>query len=221
MKLFNYPKTPKDETLLFMLKIVLASRSPRRRKLLSQIGLEFEVHPSTNEEIISSDNPIEVVLDLAEQKAEEVAIKFSNSLTIGADTIVVFNNKILGKPADQKEAFTMLKLLSNQEHLVYTGVSVFKTNDQSEIVFSKSFYEETKVTFSPLSDEEIDAYIATGSPLDKAGAYGIQDDWGSVFVKKINGDFYNVVGFPLNRFYRELKTLAPEIVNQIHLPVNS
>ncbi len=196
-----------------MLKIVLASQSPRRKKLLSQIGLEFEVIPSNTNENISESDPVEFVNLLSLEKAQEVSQKVDNAFIIGADTIVVFNGNILGKPTDQKNAFEMLSMLSNQTHSVFTGISIVKKVN-GNILANYQFVEETKVSFSPLTDDEIHSYIATGSPMDKAGAYGIQDDWGAVFVNTIEGDFYNVVGFPLNRFYQEMKALEPELFLQ-------
>ncbi|MGB0347868.1 MAG: Maf family protein [Balneolaceae bacterium] len=196
-----------------MLKIVLASQSPRRKNLLTQLGLKFEVIPSNTEEIITSDNPVSIVEELSAQKSLEISKVVDYAYIIGADTIVVFENEILGKPVDKSDAFNMLSLLSNQTHSVFTGVSVVKKND-GKILAHHQFVVETKVTFSALTESEIDAYIETGSPMDKAGAYGIQDDWGAVFVKEVEGDFYNVVGFPLNKFYQEMKTLEPEFFNQ-------
>jgi septum formation protein len=197
-----------------MLKIVLASQSPRRKKLLSQLGIDFEVIPSNTDEIITSDDPIAIVKELSAQKSLEVSNHINNSIIIGSDTIVVFEGSILGKPKDKSDAFHMLSTLSNQTHSVFTGVSIIKkVNGQIDEHYQ--FVEETKVTFSSLSTSEIDAYIDTGSPMDKAGAYGIQDDWGAVFVKEVQGDFYNVVGFPLNRFYQEMKALEPQIFTQI------
>jgi len=192
-----------------MLKIVLASQSPRRKKLLTLLGIDFEVIPSNSEEIITTNIPEKLVADLSAEKAIDVAQRVDNAYIIGSDTIVVFKGKILGKPLDAHDAFKMLSELSGQAHFVYTGVTVVKKLDR--VLQQHQFVEETKVTFSSLSDSEIDAYIATGSPMDKAGAYGIQDDWGAVFVKEVHGDFYNVVGFPLNRFYQEMKTLEPNI----------
>lgn len=196
-----------------MLKIVLASQSPRRKNLLTQLGLKFEVIPSNTEEIITSDNPVSIVEELSAQKSLEISKVVDYAYIIGADTIVVFENEILGKPVDKSDAFNMLSTLSNQTHSVFTGVSVVKKNG-GEILAHHQFVVETKVTFSALTESEIDAYIETGSPMDKAGAYGIQDDWGAVFVKEVEGDFYNVVGFPLNKFYQEMKTLEPEFFNQ-------
>ncbi|MBO6794354.1 MAG: septum formation inhibitor Maf [Balneolaceae bacterium] len=194
-----------------MLKIVLASQSPRRKKLLSQLGLTFDVKPSTCEEIITSNNPVEVVSSLSLQKAEEVSSRCANSLVIGSDTIVVLDGQILGKPENERNAIDMLNSLSGRQHSVFTGVALVTTNGQAEVVKSHTFVEETIVTFSELSIPEIESYVAGGSPMDKAGSYGIQDDWGSVFVEKIEGDFYNVVGFPLNRFYREMKEFEPQV----------
>jgi len=196
-----------------MLKIVLASQSPRRKKLLNLLGIVFEVIPSNCEEIITSSDPVEIVKGLSMQKAEEVSSQLSDAIVIGADTIVVFNEQILGKPNSVQEAQEMLSLLSGNTHSVFTGVSVVK-KEGNERQYNHSFSVETKVTFSALNSEEIDTYIQTGSPMDKAGAYGIQDDWGSVFVERIEGDFYNVVGFPLNRFYQEMMNLEPSLFNQ-------
>lgn len=201
-----------------MLKIVLASKSPRRKKLLTQLGLIFEIAPSDMEEVISSSVPSEVVEELARQKAEDVATKFSEALIIGADTIVVQEDKILGKPEDETDAVEMLTHLSGRMHSVYTGITLIATNARKQIASAYSFHEETKVWFSALSETEIRAYVNSGSPMDKAGAYGIQDDWGSIFVERIEGDFYNVVGFPLNRFYRELKTFEPSVAGTVTIP---
>lgn len=203
-----------------MLKIVLASQSPRRKKLLNQLGLSFDVIPSTFEEIITSTIPTEVVTDLALQKAVEVAQRCEESLIIGADTIVVLDDHILGKPESTDEAEQMLSRLSSRTHKVYTGVAFVKTSNKGTIEEKYSFFEETSVEFSELETEEIQAYVKTGSPMDKAGSYGIQDDWGAVFVKRIEGDYYNVVGFPLNRFYNELKQFEPELLKTISFPNN-
>jgi septum formation protein len=191
--------------------IILASQSPRRRALLSQINLSFTVHPSN----ISEDNnqnlsPVELVKKLARQKAMDIAQNYRSTLVIGADTIVVHNDEILGKPNDEYEAGLLLKRLSDDTHEVYSGVCLVLTNPHKSASKTTSFYERTEVTFANLSEQEIDDYIKTGSPMDKAGAYGIQDDWGSLFVKKIQGDYYNVVGFPLHKFYSVLKEFAPE-----------
>ncbi|MEX0721825.1 MAG: Maf family protein [Balneolaceae bacterium] len=196
-----------------MLRIILASKSPRRKKLLTQLGFKFEVHPSDINEDISQAEPGKLVEQLALLKAGDVARHFPNSFIIGADTIVVHSGEILGKPKDETEAAEMLMRLSGSIHSVFTGVTLAKTDEKGFIDSKKTFYEQTNVQFSTLTFREIQAYIKSGSPLDKAGAYGIQDDLGAVFVEKIVGDYYNVVGFPLNRFYRELKNFNPELAN--------
>ena len=201
-----------------MLKIVLASQSPRRKKLLTQIGLIFEILPSRIEETITSNDPEKIVEELSLQKALNVSENIEQALVIGVDTIVAFNGKILGKPQSEAEAIEMLSLLNGKTHSVYTGVSFVITDDVCNPVKTFSFFEETKVKFSALSIKEITAYVATESPMDKAGAYGIQDDWGSVFVEHIDGDYYNVVGFPLNRFYREVKGFVPDILDIMIFP---
>ena len=174
------------------MKIVLASASPRRRELLQMLGLEdFLVCPAKGEELPPDHaTPEETVCSLASAKAREVAAKFSpDTLIIAADTIVVADQKILGKPHSE-EAFRMLRMLSGRTHEVYTGVSLMR----DEEMLTRA--ECTKVRFRELSDREIRNYIATGEPMDKAGAYGAQGK-ASLFVKGIEGDFFNVVGLPL------------------------
>ncbi|MBI5475208.1 MAG: septum formation protein Maf [Ignavibacteriales bacterium] len=183
--------------------IILASKSPRRQNLLKQIGLDFKVIESgINEELSDIKTPIEHVLELSKQKAKEVAKKIDNALIIGADTIVYIDGKILGKPSDEKDAVQMLNRLSGQTHQVYTGFTLLDVPSQKIL----SDYEKTEVTFRNLSKEEIEKYVKSGSPMDKAGAYGIQDDYGAVFVQNINGCFYNVVGFPLTKFYLAMES---------------
>lgn len=215
-KLFNYLLTAK--AISYRMRIILASQSPRRKKLLKQLGLTFEVIPSSIEEHSLETDPVKIVEDLAAQKALSVGNSCSNSFIIGSDTIVVFEDKILGKPKNHDEASKMLNKLSGEQHTVYTGVSLLVTDDQSSVKKSIEFSVVTKVHFSTLEQSEIDAYIKTGSPMDKAGSYGIQDDWGATFVEKIDGDFYNVVGLPINKLYSELKNYFPEIVKT--LPIN-
>lgn len=187
-----------------MKRIILASQSPRRRELLTQIGLKFEVIPSTVEEVITSANPVEVVQELAQQKARDVAevagreMAKDSLLVIGADTIVVYEGKILGKPEDKEDAVRMLTMLQGKEHSVYTGVALL-TGEQ-EIIFA----EETRVQMCPMTPEEIAWYVNTGEPMDKAGAYGIQGLCAR-FVRQIQGDYNNVVGLPVGRIYQELK----------------
>ncbi len=179
--------------------LILASKSPRRIELLKLGGFSYEVIPALSEEKTDPAlTPAETVMSLASQKAREVSAKYKEATVIGADTIVVYDGEIMGKPADKDDAFRMLKKLSGNTHSVFTGVCIRKGEKEN------SFYEETKVQFYQLSDEEINRYIATGEPMDKAGAYGIQEK-GSLLVKKIDGDYFNVVGLPLSRLVREYK----------------
>lgn len=194
-----------------MNRIILASKSPRRKKLLSQIGLAFEIFPSSFTEDSRSDDPVRLVEDHARLKAEDVAESCPDSLIIGADTVVTIHDEILEKPASRDQAFEMLTRLSGSWHSVYTGVCLLETDENGLAVRKNTFHEQTKVLFSTLSSSDMLSYIESGSPMDKAGAYGIQDDWGAIFVERIEGDYYNVVGFPLNRFYREVKSFNPDV----------
>ena len=183
--------------------LILASGSPRRKLLLKQIGLDFQVIPSDiHEDYSISLPPKDFAEHFATLKAHSVANQFSDQLVIGADTIVVFNNKILGKPSNKEEGAEMLSRLSGQTHTVITGVCL-ELKDQK---ICETFSEETLVTFQHLSENEIQDYIEKHNPLDKAGSYGIQD-WFSVCVKKVNGCYYNVVGFPLSAFYQKYKAI--------------
>ena len=175
---------------------ILASASPRRKELLAEIVREFEIIPATGEEIVNGDlTPEELVKSLALQKANEVAQRneATGKVVLGADTVVALGNEVLGKPKDESDAFRMLSALSGKTHEVYTGVCIsYETADgvRKEKVSSAC----TKVRFFALTDEQIRAYIATGSPMDKAGAYGIQDGG---LVEAIDGSFSNVVGLPV------------------------
>ena len=181
-----------------MAGLILASGSPRRRELLSIAGLDFEVIVADIEEKIPDGaTPQEAVMSLALQKADAVAKQNPERTVIGADTVVVCDGAILGKPKDEADAFKMLRALSGRVHTVCTGVAIIRG---SEI---KNFCEVTEVEFHELTDDEILAYVRTGEPMDKAGAYGIQGR-GCVLVKRINGDYFNVVGLPVSRVYREL-----------------
>ena len=184
------------------LPIYLASKSPRRKKLLSQINLKFSTFTvDADEKIKNGEHPVKVVKRLSEEKLKHALKRIEKGIIITADTIVVINNKIIGKPADEKDAAGILKVLSGKTHFVYTGFSVHNTESGKTI----TSYEKTSVTFRGLSNNEINDYISSGSPMDKAGAYGIQDDFGAVFVRKINGCYYNVVGLPLSKLYDTLK----------------
>ena len=171
--------------------LILASGSPRRRELLSLITDEFEILVSGCDEFVPEGTPAEKVpAILAEQKALAVAKLRPEDTVIGSDTVVVLNNEIFGKPKDKAHAHAMLKALSGKRHFVYTGVAVA---EKGEV---RSFVQKTEVEFYELSDETIEKYIATGEPMDKAGAYGIQGK-GSVLVKGIAGDYFNVIGLPV------------------------
>ena len=181
------------------MKYILASASPRRRELLNQIGLEFDVQVSNVEEhICPSWSPTQAVCELAQQKAHAVATQFPERCVIAADTIVVVDAQILEKPQDTQNAKRMLRLLSGREHRVITGVCL--TFGAKQRVFS----QETGVRFYPLSEEKIACYVATGEPMDKAGAYGIQGK-GALLVESIAGDYFNVVGLPVAKLIRELE----------------
>ena len=191
------------------MKIILASASPRRRELLGQIGWEFCVQVSKVEEIITKINPGEIVEELSELKAKAVFSQTEGEvLVIGADTVVAHKGQILGKPKDTAEAVRMLESLQDDTHQVYTGVTLCMRHEGQETV--RSFYESTEVNFYPVSREEIEWYVGTGEPMDKAGAYGIQGLAGR-FVKQIQGDYNNVVGLPAARLYQEVKQLTREV----------
>ena len=180
--------------------IILASNSPRRKKLLEKIGITFEIIPSSVDEDFSVDlSPVDFAKHYAEKKANFISSKYPRSLVIGADTIVVCNNSILGKPLDNEDAFSMLEKLSGNTHTVITGVSLQLYINS----ISKTFYSKTDVTVKNLSREEIQYYIENYKPLDKAGSYGIQE-WFSVYVEKIEGCYFNVMGLPLSKLYKEM-----------------
>ena len=203
-------------------QIILASASPRRKELLEQIGLSFEICPAKGEEIITKTLPEEVVQELSQQKAREVAAMLrqyaadhedlmtpQDILVIGADTVVAAEGKILGKPKDEEDAFRMLSMLSGKTHAVYTGVT-FIFLDKNGRAGEHTFFEKTEVTMYPISEAEIRRYIATGDPMDKAGSYGIQGKC-AIYIEKINGDYNNVVGLPIARIYQELQKLGIDI----------
>ncbi len=179
--------------------LILASKSPRRKELLSFITPDFMIIPAVGEEKADKTlSPGKYTEELAVHKAEEVYSAYTDSVVIGADTIVSINGEILGKPYGKEDAARILKLLSEKVHSVFTGVCIISKNRKI------SFFEETKVHFYDLSDDEIERYIDTGEPFDKAGAYGIQNK-GALIVKGIEGDFYNVMGLPVGRLARELR----------------
>ncbi|MFZ5639778.1 MAG: Maf family protein [Bacillota bacterium] len=191
-----------------MQKIILASASPRRRELLTQIGLAFDVEISDVDENCTDDNdPVTYVCGLAYRKAAAVAEKIPAGIVVGADTVVVARGEILGKPADAAEAGRMLQFLNGTEHEVLTGVAVIDAAAGRSTVS----HELTKVVFRQLTSEEIKGYIASGEPFDKAGAYGIQG-LGAVLVKEIHGDYFNVVGLPLARLTDMLREFGIRVL---------
>ncbi len=183
----------------------LASKSPRRRRLIKLLNLNFKSFSvDLNEELTDGEHPVRTVKRLAREKMMLAQRKISTGIIITADTIVVLNKEIIGKPKNSDEAKRILKKLSNKKHFVYTGFAIYNTHKKKFIVD----YEKTAVFFRKLSDIEIEEYVKTGSPLDKAGAYGIQDDFGAVFIRKIIGCYYNVVGLPLSKLYTRIKEIV-------------
>lgn len=194
-----------------MQKIILASGSPRRRELLTQIGMPFEVITSDVKEVTTATQPDEIVKELSKIKAEAVAQickekgeSYRDVVIFGADTIVYHNGKVLGKPKSEEDAYLMIESLAGKEHFVYTGVTILTPKKQIR------FAEAVTVSLYEMSAEEIKSYIATGEPMDKAGAYGIQGRF-AAFVKGISGDYNAVVGLPVARVYQELKNA--EVLN--------
>lgn len=194
-----------------MQKIILASGSPRRRELLTQIGMPFEVITSDVEEVTTATQPDEIVKELSKIKAEAVAQickkkgeSYRDVVILGADTIVYHNGKVLGKPKSEEDAYLMIESLAGKEHFVYTGVTILTPKKQIR------FAEAVTVSLYEMSAEEIKSYIATGESMDKAGAYGIQGRF-AAFVKGISGDYNAVVGLPVARVYQELKNA--EVLN--------
>ncbi|MFX3624564.1 MAG: nucleoside triphosphate pyrophosphatase [Ectobacillus sp.] len=182
-----------------MKRLILASGSPRRKELLEQMQIPFEIVVSQIEEILDETlPPSEVVMSLALQKANDVAKHYTDAVVLGADTIVTYQSRILGKPGSAQEALETLRLLSGKTHEVYTGVAI--VSKEKTIMF----FDRTEVAFYELAEEEIMSYVATNEPLDKAGSYGIQG-MGAMLVREIHGDYYSVVGLPIARVVRELR----------------
>ncbi len=192
------------------ISVVLASASPRRRHLLQALGVDFVTRASeTDERVDAGLSPADVVEELATRKARDVARHYTDALVIGADTIVVLDSEILGKPTDPDDARRILTRLSGRSHRVFSGLAIVDASSGATAVG----HEVTVVTMAHLSPEEIGAYVNGGSPMDKAGAYGIQEDLGAVFVESIQGDFYNVMGLPVRRLYEILRTDFPQFVS--------
>lgn len=192
---------------IIMKQMILASASPRRLELLRQVGIEPVVEPSHVQEIITSTVPGEVVMELSRQKAEDIAELHRGEpvIVLGADTVVAADGKILGKPKDREDAIRMVKLLQGRSHQVYTGVTLVfcEENSSQKTRTAVTFYEETQVFVFPMTDRQVEAYVDTGEPADKAGAYGIQGKF-AAYVKGIDGDYNNVVGLPVGRVCQEL-----------------
>ncbi|WP_273324843.1 Maf family protein [Vallitalea guaymasensis] len=188
-----------------MKNIILASKSPRRKELLERLNLDFDIKVSqVDEDSFEQDIPWKFVEKLAYEKANSVSkLADNDSLVIGCDTVVVYEDKILGKPRDTGQAREYLEKLSGKKHLVYSGIAILDKNSDENYIS----HEVTEVYMKELNEEEITCYISTGEPLDKAGAYGIQGV-GSILIEKINGDYYNVMGLPLNKLYKGLSKLG-------------
>lgn len=190
-------------------RVILGSASPRRRELLAQIGINFDVLVSGGEERYTSTEPEEIVKELALAKAENVSAVLEEKescLVIGADTIVVLDGEILGKPKDEEDAFRMLKSLQGRAHQVYTGTALldYDTEGTKNVI---RYAERTEVFVHAMTDTEIRQYISTGEPMDKAGGYGIQGRF-AAYIDRIEGDYYNVVGLPVAYLYQQLKILG-------------
>lgn len=188
-----------------MKKLILASASPRRKELLTQIGLEFDVIPSHAEEIVTKNDPGEAVEELSAQKAADVAAGITDGIVIGSDTIVWHDGHVMGKPHNREEARLMLREIQGDTHSVFTGVTVIvKEEGQEKAVHT--FFCETKVNVYPMTEAETERYLDTGEPMDKAGAYGIQGAF-AAWVQSIEGDYHSVVGLPVSALWQVLKDL--------------
>jgi len=191
-------------------KIILASSSPRRQELLQNLGLEFQIHPSGTDETVNDGlKPFEMVELLAERKANDVARLYSGGLVIGSDTIVVVDEQVLGKPADQQQAFQMISSLKGRSHHVYSGLAIIDAATGE----CKRGHVKTRVHMRDISDQEIKDYIMTGEPMDKAGAYAIQG-LGSIFITGIEGDYFSVVGLPVQLLADYLEQFGIPILKQ-------
>lgn len=193
-----------------MYQIILASNSPRRKEILEQAGVEFRIIPSKCEEVIKLSDPEEVVKELAQLKARDVAENCQGKvIVIGADTVVANMERILGKPSDTSEAIDMIMNLQGHSHDVYTGVAIVIKEENGE-TRTVCFSENTKVHIADITKKQAVDYVLSGEPMDKAGAYAIQGKFAK-YVQGIEGDYYNVVGFPICRFRQEMKKNGIEI----------
>ena len=191
-------------------KKILASKSPRRIEILKMIGLDFDIAPSKLDEKIKINLTGKSFAKYwSKEKAKLISNQYPDSLVIGADTIVICNNQILGKPKDKNDSRNMIKMLSGNIHEVITGVTLICKNKQ----ISKTFSESTKVVVRKIRNDQIDFYINNYNTADKAGSYGIQE-WFSIWIKKIDGCYYNVMGLPISKFYnRYLKLISDIMIN--------
>lgn len=192
-----------------MKKIILASTSPRRKEIFEKAGIPFEFEASDFEEDMSLNlPPVELAKQLSLGKAKAVAEKYHDAIVIGADTFIALNGKVLGKPKTEEKAREMLNVMSGRSHSVFTGYTIIDTKTGKTV----SKVIETKVFFKELSKDEIDGYIQSGEPLDRAGSYAIQE-LGAIFVEKIEGDFFNVMGLPLCALIEDLKSFGVDVWN--------
>ena len=183
------------------LKFILASNSPRRKELIHFLRIDFEVDPSDIEEVIDeSISNEDLVMSLAYQKAYDVSKRYEEQYVLGFDTLVILDGKPMGKPKNRDEAFEMLRALSGRKHLVLTGVAIVKGE------YKDLFYDHAEVIFNEMTDDEINEYLDTGEPFDKAGAYGIQG-YGAKYIRYIKGDYYSVMGMPIQKLYNKLRDL--------------
>ena len=192
---------------ILMTKIILASASERRQKLLEQVGINCEVIPSNiDEDSINGDNPGDLVEKLSAAKAENVAERLEGDFVIvAADTVVVKDSRVFGKPSDEKEAFEMLNSLQGNRHEVFTGVTLICVTDGEGLI--DTFHVRTIVDMMPMTPKQINAYIQSGEPMDKAGGYGIQGR-GAAYIRDVAGDFFNVVGLPISTVLSRLEHMG-------------
>lgn len=199
LKIIGKIETKRDKMKAQKYKVILASASPRRKEILGKTGIDFEVQVSDCDENIDEKQPDKLVMKLSELKARDVAAKNPDAIIIGSDTVVAHKGHIMGKPADRAEAISMIKSFAGDIHQVYTGVTIIIPNEKTY-----TYNVCTDVHVLQMTDEEIERYVDTGEPMDKAGAYAIQGLF-APFISKIDGDYYNVVGLPISSVYGILK----------------
>lgn len=199
LKIIGKIETKRDKMKAQKYKVILASASPRRKEILGKTGIDFEVQVSDCDENIDEKQPDKLVMKLSELKARDVASKNPDAIIIGSDTVVAHKGHIMGKPADRAEAISMIKSFAGDIHQVYTGVTIIIPNEKTY-----TYNVCTDVHVLQMTDEEIERYVDTGEPMDKAGAYAIQGLF-APFISKIDGDYYNVVGLPVSSVYEILK----------------